>query len=100
MADTVDMADEAGLGDDLLVLITEERVARERAPQPEPTTTLAVTVPFAVCEGLKEALSVLPGTDLDLLASVALRQVLWDLGIRDFPRRFRRRAEDPLIVLY
>jgi hypothetical protein len=93
------MVEESDLGDDLLVLVTEERVARSRALRPEPTTSLAVTVPREVSEGLMEALSVLPGMDLDVLASVALRQVLKNLGISEFPRRNRRHADDTLIIL-
>jgi hypothetical protein len=97
MAEPDDLGDSA---EELLVLISDERSARIRTPGPEPTVNLTVTVPGEVAEGLKEALAILPGVDLDSLSSIAVRQVLWDLGVREFPRRSRRRAEDPMIVLY
>jgi len=85
----------------LLVISADDMVAsrRRRAARPEATTTLALTIPEELAQGLQEALAVLPGADLDSLASRALRQVVEGLGLPGAVRRPRRRHLSGLIVL-
>jgi len=85
----------------LVVVVSDEAVAakRRRAPRPQPTTRLSLTVPAEVAHALADALAILPGADLDQLACRALQQVVQMLTPAGAARPPRRRYDSGLIVL-
>ena len=92
----------ADAADNLLVVISADDLVagqRRRAPRPEPTTTLSLTIPEELARGLADALAILPGADLDQLASRALQQVVAGFGPAKAARRPRRRYDSRLIVI-
>jgi len=92
-----------GAADEVLVVVMSDEAAgtaqRPRRPRPGPTTRLSLTVPEELARGLQDALAILPGTDLDQLASRALEQVVRMLTPAGAARPPRRRYDSGLIVL-
>jgi len=91
------------VSDEMLVVVVSDQAAvtarRRRAPRPEPTTRLNLTVPEEVAHALADALAILPGADLDQLACRALQQVVQMLTPVGAARPPRRRYDSGLIVL-
>ena len=61
-------------------------MGRRKAGARPDTTVLTVTVPSDLADDLEQIIAITPGTDLDSLATEALREVL---------ARLRRSAKDP-----